>query len=173
VDLSADNAEFRDYVAGNLDRLRRTAYLLCGDWHLADDLVSAALVKLLRHWRRLSTMDNIAAYARQVLVRTWFDERRRPWRREQTRWEVPDRSAPGGVTGITDRLALDGLLASLPPGRRAVLVLRYFCDLSVEETAEVLGCSTGNVKSQAARGLETLRGRMAELTVSKEDEAWT
>ncbi|MEV0560739.1 SigE family RNA polymerase sigma factor [Dactylosporangium sp. NPDC050588] len=151
---------YRDYVAGNLDRLRRTAYLLCGDWHLADDLTSTVLVKLLRHWKRASRMEHPDAYVRRMLMSAWLDERRRPWRRESSTDRLPDRPASG--PDADQRLDVLSLLAGLPPRRRAVLVLRYFCDLSVEETAQALGCSEGTVKSQAARALESLRAGLTE-----------
>ncbi|MEV0155330.1 SigE family RNA polymerase sigma factor [Micromonospora sp. NPDC050686] len=158
--MPADIEGYREFVTARMDPLRRTAYLLCGDWHTADDLVSSALVKLLRHWRRVSAMDSPDAYLRQVLLRVWLDERRRPWRRETAWAEVPDRAVRPATDGTADRLAILALLAELPPRRRAVLVLRYFCDLSVEETARELGCSPGTVKSQAARAIEALRGRL-------------
>lgn len=162
----SDVAGYREYVAGRMDQWRRTAYLLCGDWHTADDLVSTALVKLLRHWRRVSVMENIDGYARRVLVRAWLDERRRPWRREFSRADVPD-SAARSEYDVADRMAVLALLNELPPRRRAVLVLRFFCDLSVEETAEALGCASGTVKSQTARALDVLRTR---LTVERPEE---
>lgn len=152
---------FREYVAGRLDQLRRTAYLLCGDWHTADDIVSIALANLYRHWRRVSTMDNIDAYVRRALLRTWLNERRRPWRRERSFATLPDR--PSAQPDTTDRLAILALLAELPARRRAVLVLRYYCDLSVEETAAALGCNAGTVKSTTARALATLRERLAPI----------
>ncbi|RAO57616.1 SigE family RNA polymerase sigma factor [Micromonospora saelicesensis] len=162
--MPVDVEGYRDYVGARLEPLRRTAYLLCGDWHTADDLVSATLVKLLRHWSRVSVMDNPDAYARRILLRVWLDERRRPWRREAAWAEVPDRAvAATGTDGAADRLTLLALLAELPPRRRAVLVLRYFCDLSVEETARELGCTPGTVKSQSARGIEAMRARLAPM----------
>jgi len=153
-----DTSGYRDYVTARLDGLRRTAFLLCGDWHTADDLVSTALMKLLRHWRRVSAMDQPDAYVRRMLLRAWLDERRRPWRRERATAVLP----PAEVSTVdhTERLAVLALLAELPPRRRAVLVLRYFCDLSVEETAQALGCTTGTVKSQTARALQSLRARL-------------
>jgi RNA polymerase sigma-70 factor (sigma-E family) len=167
--VATDSESFREYVSGQLPKLRRTAYLLCGDWHTADDLVSTALIRLLRHWRRVSTMDNVDAYARRVLLRTWLNELRRPWRREITTQVLPDRPAAGdGPAEVTDRLSVLALLATLPPRRRAVLVLRYCCDLSVEETAEALGCGTGTVKSQSARALDTLRARLGAKPVYEE-----
>ncbi|NBE82496.1 SigE family RNA polymerase sigma factor [Micromonospora rubida] len=166
--MPADIEGYREYVAARLDPLRRTAYLLCGDWHTADDLVSMALVRLLRHWRRVSAMDNPDAYARRVLLRIWLDERRRPWRREAAWADVPDGAVRSATDGAADRLTILALLAELPPRRRAVLVLRYFCDLSVEETARELGCTTGTVKSQAARAIEALRGRLVGVPATHE-----
>jgi RNA polymerase sigma-70 factor (sigma-E family) len=156
--VSADEAAYREYVSHRIDGLRRTAFLLCGDWHTADDLVSGALVKLLRHWRRVSTMESPDAYVRRMLLRGWLDERRRPWRRERATAAPPDVEARS-VDPI-DRMHVLALLAELPPRRRAVLVLRYFCDLSVADTAEALGCTEGTVKSQTARALESLRVRL-------------
>jgi RNA polymerase sigma-70 factor (sigma-E family) len=166
----SDLTGYREYVGSRLDQLRRTAYLLCGDWHTADDLVSTALVKLLRHWRRVSAMDNIDAYVRRMLLRAWLDERRRPWRREHVQARLPETVARPGYD-MADRMAVLALLADLPARRRAVLVLRFFCDLSVQETAEALGCTTGTVKSQTARALETLRTRLGAVT-SPEGIAW-
>ncbi|SCE67880.1 RNA polymerase sigma-70 factor, sigma-E family [Micromonospora viridifaciens] len=159
--MPVDVEGYREFVAARLEPLRRTAYLLCGDWHTADDLVSSALIRLLRHWRRVSAMESPDAYARRTLLRVWLDERRRPWRRESAWAELPDRAVHATVDDSAVRITILGLLAELPPRRRAVLVLRYFCDLSVEETARELGCTPGTVKSQAARAIETLRGRMA------------
>jgi RNA polymerase sigma-70 factor (sigma-E family) len=153
-----------------MQQWRRTAYLLCGDWHTADDLVSTALVKLYRHWGRASRMDSPDAYVRRILLRAWLDERRRPWRREHAVAQLPDRADRSDPSASADQLALLGLLAELPPRRRAVLVLRYFCDLSVEETADLLSCSAGTVKSQSARALEALR---AKIAITEEDPQWT
>jgi len=156
--VNTDEAGYREFVATRMDGLRRTAYLLCGDWHTADDLTSTALVKLLRHWRRISAMEQPDAYVRRMLLRAWLDERRRPWRREHATAVLPP--ARASTVDPTERLAVLALLAELPPRRRAVLVLRYFCDLSVEETAQTLGCTTGTVKSQTARALQALRARL-------------
>ena len=163
--MAADEAGYREYVIHRLDSFRRTAYLLCGDWHQADDLVSIALVKLLRHWRRVSVMEQPDAYMRRVLLRAWLDERRRPWRREHPTSVVPDHAVRAEPDHRVDIVAH---LAELPPRRRAVLVLRYFCDLSVEQTAAALGCTEGTVKSQAARALDTLRARLVDVPVMEE-----
>ncbi|MEV6305709.1 SigE family RNA polymerase sigma factor [Actinoplanes sp. NPDC051861] len=164
-----DVDEYREFVAGRMDGWRRTAYLLCGDWHAADDLVSIALVRLYRHWGRVSRIEHPEAYVRQILVRAMLNERRRPWRREQPVTAVPDSpSAVPGPDRVADEQRFMALLSELPPRRRAVLVLRYFCDLSVEETAAQLGCSTGTVKSQTSRALEALRVRLDAVLVAEE-----
>ncbi|GIF18276.1 RNA polymerase sigma-70 factor (sigma-E family) [Actinoplanes tereljensis] len=152
--------EYRDYVGARLDSFRRAAFLLCGDWHLADDLVSTALLKLLRHWRRVSAMDDPDAYVRRVLLRCLLDERRRPWRREES-WEWPPERRADSVDGpVTDRMAILAALGRLTPRQRAVIVLRFFYDLSVEQAATELDCSPGTVKSQTARALQAMRTAM-------------
>jgi RNA polymerase sigma-70 factor (sigma-E family) len=160
-----DDAGFREYIGARLDPLRRTAYLMCGDWHTADDVVSSVVLKLYQGWNRIARMENLDAYARRAVVNAWLDERRRPWRRERPvpASDLPTGGAIAGDPGIHDRLAILRHLNALPARRRAVIVLRYYCDLSVEDTAEVLGCSPGTVKSQAARALDTLRGSMVDL----------
>lgn len=160
---AAEEREFREYVTARLPSLRRSAYLLCGDRHVADDVVSIALGKLFRAWRRVSRLQQPDAYVRKMLVHAWFDERRRPWwRREHAAAELPElppAAEPTGLmeTTIAERLHLLALLDRLPPKRRAVLVLRFFDDLGIEETAEIVGCSPGTVKTHTARGLADLR----------------
>ena len=162
----SDEDEFREFVRGHAGPLRRSAYLLCGDWHLADDLTQATLIKLHGAWPRVVRKHQPVSYARTILLRTWLDERRRPWRRAERRDGTLPEKADGTAGPATlqeqagMRAELFDLLAVLPPRQRAVLVLRYFEALSVGETAEALGCSEGTVKSQAARGLATVRGRL-------------
>jgi RNA polymerase sigma-70 factor (sigma-E family) len=167
---SADEQEYREFVVARMEPLRRTAYLLCRDWHSADDLVSITIGKLYRNWRRVRAAENVDAYARRVLLHAWLDERRRPWRREEPAATLPERPAGPGGSGIADRLLLLDLLAQLPPRRRAVVVLRFYCDLSVEETAAILQISEGTVKSQAARGLAALRLLASDQELTK---GWT
>src|SRR5262249_32307315 len=138
--------------------MRSMAYLMCGDWHLAEDLVQIAFTKLYLAWHRVSRHDVLDGYVRQIVVRAFLDNTRRPWRRQQP----PDMAAgihdvPVDDSGPEDRLVLLRALAKVPPRQRAVLVLRYWEDTSVEQTAAVLGCSPGTVKSSAARGLDLLR----------------
>ncbi|SDX99143.1 RNA polymerase sigma-70 factor, sigma-E family [Micromonospora pattaloongensis] len=164
--------EYRQFVAARMDSLRRTAYLLCRDWHTADDLVSITLGKLYRNWRRVRDAENVEAYVRGVLTHAWLDELRRPWRRERSVDQLPDHVEPQvAEASAVDRDLLLHLLGQLPPRRKAVVVLRYYCDLSVEQTADILGITTGAVKSQAARALEALRLIVADeiaLTAGRE-----
>jgi RNA polymerase sigma-70 factor (sigma-E family) len=153
---------YREYVTARMEVMRRTAYLLCRDWHTADDLVSITIGKLYRHWSRVGGAQSLDAYVRKALLRTWLDEKRRPWhRREQPVEELPELPSQAEFA-VVGRAQLLDLLDGLPPRRRAAVVLRLYLDLSVEETAVILGCSTGTVKSQTARGLDTLRARAAE-----------
>jgi RNA polymerase sigma-70 factor (sigma-E family) len=152
----ADEAQFREYVEARMVTLRRTAYLVCGDWQVAEDAVAVALGKLYVHWARANASTNLDAYVRRMVMRSIVDEWRRPWRREHS-VEYVVSPAESAQPPTEDRMMLIGALAKMPPRRRAVLVLRFFEDLSVEETAEALGISHGTVKSQTARGLAALR----------------
>jgi RNA polymerase sigma-70 factor (sigma-E family) len=154
----AEEDEYREYVVARMDRLRRIAYLLCHDWHTADDLVSVTIGKLYRSWSHARGANSLDAYVRTILMRSWLDELRRPWRREYVTDELPDHPAEER-SDLLDRATLLDLLAGLTPRRRAAVVLRFYLDLSVDETAEVLGCSAGTVKSLTARGLEAMRMR--------------
>jgi len=149
--------EFAAYFASRSGAMRGTAYLLCGDWHRAEDLVQNAFVKLYRSWNRIDERQKLDAYTRRVLVRTFLDENRRGFfHRERPTAEDTDRAVPP-VSGVEDRMVLLRALADVPPRQRAALVLRFWEDLSVEETAKALGCTAGTVKSQVARGLAAMR----------------
>jgi RNA polymerase sigma-70 factor (sigma-E family) len=151
--------EFARYVGARGQALRITAYRLCHDWHHAEDITQQALITLYRVWPRLDNRGSIDAYARQVVLRIYLNERRRPWRdREQPTDDVPETSAEPG--SVEDQLLVRNALSAIAPKQQEVLVLRYWHDMSVEETAEELGLSTGTVKSQSARGLATLRKRL-------------
>jgi RNA polymerase sigma-70 factor (sigma-E family) len=154
--------EFRSFVGLRGPALRRAAYLLCGNWHDAEDLTQTALTKMFLAWPRVRPA-TAEAYARRVLVRCFLDTTRRPWRREAPVDAVPDRPAPQAVAEDADtRLAVASLLRELAPGQRAVLVLRFWEDLSIAQTAETLGCTEGTVKSQTSKGLAVLRRALAE-----------
>jgi RNA polymerase sigma-70 factor (sigma-E family) len=159
-------ARFRDYASAKRADLRRTAYLLCGDWYLADDLVQDALGSLYVHWRRVSGRGEVDAYVRRMLVNGFLASKRRSWRREVTAEELPEVAVADPTDHGTRDLLLRAL-AGLQPSQRAIVVLRYWDDLSVEQTAAVLGCSTGNVKSQASRGLAHLRTALSAAVAAE------
>jgi RNA polymerase sigma-70 factor (sigma-E family) len=148
---------FAAYFASRSGAMRGTAFLLCGDWHRAEDLVQTAFVKLYRAWHRVGAREKLDAYTRQILVRTFLDETRGGFRhREEPTADTADRAAPEAA-GVEDRLVLVRALADLPARQRATLVLRFWEDLSVEDTAKALRCSEGTVKSQTSRGLDAMR----------------
>jgi RNA polymerase sigma-70 factor (sigma-E family) len=155
--MSGD-AEFAALFAGRAAHVRRTAYLLCGSWPQAEDLTQTAFAKLYAAWPRLRDPGAAEAYLRRILARAHVDESRRPWRRERPVAALPEVGVASG--GSEDRLVLLAALASVPPRQRACLVLRYFADCSVEQTAAALGCGAGTVKSNTARGLDALRAAL-------------
>ena len=159
-----DEQDFAEYFAAKRDFVRRTAFLLCGDWHRADDLAQTAFVALHRRWHRIRDRGATDAYLRKTLVRAAIDESRRPWRREQYVDRLPEPDPGEGRLDdqVATRADLMKALREVPPKQRAVLVLRYFEGLDVAGVAKVLGCSEGNVKSQTARGLRHLRAALGE-----------
>lgn len=160
--------EFTAYVAAYSPRMRRTAFLMCGDWQKAEDEVQTALVKLYLSWDRVRARQSLDSFVRTTLVRALIDERRRPWRREQSRAVVPDRATAESMA-VEDRLTVRAALARVPQRQRAVLVLRFYDDCDVAETARMIGCSEGTVKSQTARGLARLRELLAICEPSSAD----
>ena len=151
----SERAAYVQYVSDRQTALRRTAYLLTGDRHRADDLVQDTITKVYVQWRRVSAADNVDAYVHTILVRTYADDRRsRLWAMELF-GDPPDGTAEAPDPGT--RLALADALRRLAPKQRATLVLRFYCDFSVEQTARTLGCSTGTVKSQTSNALDALR----------------
>ncbi|MET7486773.1 SigE family RNA polymerase sigma factor [Streptomyces sp. NPDC005538] len=148
--------EFREFAEARQAQLRRSAYLLCGDWHQAQDLTQTALMKLYAAWGRVTRDGNVDAYARTILTRTFIDQQRKQGWREESVSEPPD--VPSTVSaGPELRLMMQEALMELPPRYRAVLVLRFWEDWTVEQTAHALRVSTGTVKSQSARGLARLK----------------
>jgi RNA polymerase sigma-70 factor (sigma-E family) len=152
-----DERRYVEYVSSRLPWLRKVAFMLCQDWHRADDIAQAAITKLYVHWRTAGRAENLDGYARRVLVREFLGARRTAWasRVDLTAGPVGD----GAVTEADPamRMAVRTALVDVPPRQRAALVLRFYCDLTVEETADLLGCSSGTVKSQTSRGLDSLR----------------
>ncbi|MDN5857414.1 MAG: SigE family RNA polymerase sigma factor [Pseudonocardia sp.] len=159
----ASEREFADYFRARRETVRRTAYMMCGDWHKADDHAQAAFVALHRNWRKIRDRGALDGWMRRTLTRSVIDESRRPWRREKPTAEHTDVVAiPPAVDAMATRQVLVEGLRTVPPRQRAVLVLRFFEGLDVAETATAMGCSQGTVKSQTARGLEALRAALGD-----------
>jgi len=155
---------FVEYYTVHGARIRALAYLLCGDWHRAEDLTQIVFTKLYRSWRRISREEVPQSFVRQTLLRAFLDERRKPWRREVT---IGDFGGAGLDPTIDDpdvaaQLAIRRVVADLPARQRAVLVLRYWEDQPFEEVARVLGCTVSTARSLATRGVQALR-RVLEL----------
>ncbi len=155
-----DRGSFDDFVATRSTRLLRTAYLLTHDRALAEDLVQTSLAKAWFAWARIEGQPD--AYVRRVMVNTYSSWWRRRWNGEEATAELPERGArsghrPAEDVRVDDRTDLWRALARLPKRQRAVVVLRFYEDLSEVETAEIMQCSVGTVKSQASRALAKLR----------------
>jgi RNA polymerase sigma-70 factor, ECF subfamily len=165
VDAESER-QFTEWASIRARHLQRTAFLLCGDWQTAEDLVQECLTQVAVHWRRVQSADSPDAYVRRILV----NQARGKWRRRSTH-ERP--SAVLVETAVDDgsntravRDELVAALALLPARRRAAVVLRYFEQLSEAETADALGCSVGTIKSQTARALADLRRALSPQEIS-------
>ncbi|GGZ15694.1 DNA-directed RNA polymerase sigma-70 factor [Streptomyces inusitatus] len=157
-----DASDFEAYVAARGARLLRVAWLLTGDAHLAEDLLQTVLAKVWPKWRKISG-DHPDAYIRKALVHTHASWWRRRWRGELPHGELPDTVASWDAYASVDlEQSLAAAVRALPVRQRAVVVLRFFEDLSVEETAATLGCAPGTVKSQSSKALRTLRELLPE-----------
>jgi RNA polymerase sigma-70 factor (sigma-E family) len=156
------DTQFRQFVAARSAALLRTAYLLVGDWAHAEDLLQTALTKTYLAWRRLGEIEAVEAYTRRVLLTTTTSWWRRRWHGERPTATLPDRATPDRIDEQLERQRVWRHVLALPVRQRAVLVLRFYEDLTEAETARVLGVAVGTVKSQSARALTTLRARLAE-----------
>ncbi|MFF3562007.1 SigE family RNA polymerase sigma factor [Streptomyces sp. NPDC002574] len=155
--------DFEEFVTARGPRLLRVAWLLTGDAHLAEDLLQTVLAKVWPKWRGIAG-ENPEAYVRKALVNTHSSWWQRRWRGEVPHGEVPaGASVRDAFASVDLEQSLAAVVRRLPPRQRAVVVLRYFEDLSVEETAAVLGCRPGTVKSQAAKALSMLRTELAAV----------
>jgi RNA polymerase sigma-70 factor (sigma-E family) len=164
--MTSREDEFTAFAEAASSHLLGTAFLLCGDWHTAEDITQTTLAKLFASWHRIRNQDAVHGYARRTLLNTYLVDCRRKRRREVLTGEAgqfADRAAEWQDPAL--RLALTDALAALAPKARAVVVLRYWEDMSVDQVAALLGCSPGNVKSQSARSLEKLRRLL--------DDPWT
>lgn len=155
--LPADEAAYREYVADRRRTMVRTAYLLAGDWPVAEGLVRATLAKLYVVWTKVHRRDDADLYANRILFGRYFDNLRKPWRRpfaatNATRLDLIDRNKSREDTERS-RIALRAALASMPPKQRAVLVLLFWEGHSAEQAADVLNCSVKSINSRAARAV--------------------
>jgi RNA polymerase sigma-70 factor (sigma-E family) len=148
--------EFAEFFSARFDGARRIAFAMCGSWTDAEEIAQNAFVRVYARWAKIR-IETVDAYLRTVLTRVFLDSRRRGRAKEHSVAELPERPVLPDHSSH-ERLAMQAALLAVPPGQRAVLVLRFVSDLSVDQVAETLGCSTGTVKSQTARGLTTLRG---------------
>jgi RNA polymerase sigma-70 factor (sigma-E family) len=155
---SVHEEEFEEFAHARAAQLYRSAWLLCGSHHQAEDLVQETLARVYARWRRpFGRIDNPAAYAQTTLTRTYLSGRRRRSNGEMPYADVPDRVINDPAAGADTRLALLGVLAELPAADRAVLVLRYLEDLSVDEVADRMGVSPGAVRNRTMRALDRIR----------------
>jgi RNA polymerase sigma-70 factor (sigma-E family) len=153
------DAAFTDYMSARMAHLRRLALVLCQDWHAADDLLQTTMTKTYLHWGKASGAEHTDAYVRAILVREFIQERRSGWARLVS---LTDRPIEGATVSADQDRAIDlrAAVARLPRRQRAVLVLRYYCDLNVDQCAEALNCTPGTIKSQTAKALSALRRTM-------------
>ena len=172
------DAEYLEYITAKSPWLRRVAYLLCQDTHRADDLVQTTITNLYVHWPKVAKAQQPDAYARAALVNVYLAEQRSSWWKRVTPHREPHEAltAPQGPQASDPdpdpdlRLDLRAALAAIPPRQRTVLILRFYCDLSVKETAELMSCSVGNVKSQTSHGLANLRKHLDIRTPARLEE---
>ncbi len=158
-----DEAAYVEFAQSSRDRLRRTAYLLCGDWDQASDFVQEGLIRVYVRWPRLVRNGGELAYARKAVVSAYLDHARRRSSTERPAEADPTLASGEDVaTTVATREALMAALAGLAPRQRACVVLRYFEDLSVADTAALLRCTEGTVKSQTSRALFSLRSTLEE-----------
>ncbi|MFF7727405.1 SigE family RNA polymerase sigma factor [Streptomyces sp. NPDC008001] len=161
----AHEEDFSQYVARARPALRRNAFVLLGDWFAADDLVQQTLIAVYRSWERLERHDALSAYTRTVMVRLFIDERRRHrWTRELLQNSLPEpEPEPEESARVGDRLALLKALSGLTARQRGLVYLRYWEDLSIEDVAQIMGCSPATVRSSTSRTLRILRERLGGL----------
>jgi RNA polymerase sigma-70 factor (sigma-E family) len=167
----SDDVGFESWLAAREGALQRTAHLLTGDVHTAQDLVQTTLAKLYRGWDRIRDVGNLDAYARQMLVNEYRTAWRRPARRAEHLVEaVPDAPGPEPTSYDGSREAVWRFVCTLPPKQRTVLVLRFYEQLTEAEIAQLMGISVGTVKSQSSRALAALRARLADHPELSDEE---
>jgi RNA polymerase sigma-70 factor (sigma-E family) len=170
---SQEATAFAEFMSARSASLFRTAYLIVGDHQLAQDLLQESLVKTYVAWPRLRDISKAEAYTRKTIVTTAISWRRRRSFHERPMDPLPDPAVPDPAETVTTHASMLAQLRTLPPRQRAAIVLRYYEDLSVAQTADVMDCSVGAVKAQVSTGLSQLRHRMGAnfLTAPLDDEA--
>ena len=165
--MDADE-RFVEFVSARWTRLYRTAYLLTADASAAEDLLQTAMEKIYARWPKVCRMEAPEAYVRKLMVNAVISARRRPgWRLEMFRAALPDRPIPPEDSGVVNHALVWPLVCALPERQRAVVVLRYYEDLTEIETAELLGCAVGTVKSQAHDAMRALRRGLAGVELGE------
>lgn len=157
--MTTRDDEFVEFATAQAASLRRAAYLICRDWHFAQDLTQTTLAKLYVAWGRLDWLDNPNAYARKILLRVYLDHQRRRGAHEVVVESTPDIAHESNPEL---RLTLLDALGRLSPRDRAIVVLRYWEDMSIETVAELVGVSISVVKTQSMRSLSKLRELLGE-----------
>lgn len=170
---SREATPFTEFMSARSASLFRTAYLIVGDHQLAQDLLQESLIKTYIAWPRIRDVSKAEAYTRKTIVTTAISWRRRRSFHERPTDLLPDTAVPDPGDAVTTHASVVAQLRTLPPRQRAAIVLRYYEDLSEAQTAEVMGCSVGAVKSQVSTGLGRLRDRLGTnfLTAPHGDEA--
>lgn len=162
--LDAADDAFSAFVAARQRELVQLGWALTGDRQLGEDLVQTALLRLWPHWSRVAAAGEPFAYTQRIVINLWSSwRRRRRWQAERLDASPPDSSGGDVAVEAQTRTSLDAWLARLPRRQRAVLVLRFVCDLDVAETADQLGCAPGTVKSQTSKALRTLRANVESV----------
>jgi RNA polymerase sigma-70 factor (sigma-E family) len=159
---AARDEEFAAFAAAATPRLRRTAYLMCRDWHLAQDLAQLTLAKMYAAWPRIWRTANLEAYSRRVLMNAVFDHRKRRSGTEVVVADLPEPSGQPAQAGPELHVTLMHALATLPVRDQAIVVLRHWEDHSVDTVAEILGVTASVVKMQSMRALGRLRELLGE-----------
>ncbi|HEX6518431.1 MAG TPA: SigE family RNA polymerase sigma factor [Streptosporangiaceae bacterium] len=147
--------EFVEFATAAAPRLRRTAFLLCGDWHTAEDLAQTTLTKMFVSWWRVKRREAVFAYASRTLVNTYIADKRGRRSSEVITDVLPESATPPDTPET--RMVVLAALATLSPRARTVVVMRFWADMSVEQVADVLGCSSGTVKSLSSRAMDKMR----------------
>jgi RNA polymerase sigma-70 factor (sigma-E family) len=155
-----DAEEFCEFVTSRSSALFRVAYLILGDYQLAQDLLQESLAKTYVAWPRLHEVSNAEAYTRRVIATTAISWRRRRTFHERPAEHLPEAVGADPAVAVVVHDVLWAYLLQLPPRQRTAIVLRHYVDLSEAQTAETMGCSVGAVKSSVSAGLKSLRSRI-------------